>query len=292
MRIFLPLFILFFLLVAFFGCSNSGSMTNSTSADLPASTDEALFSNDYQVIASGTMNLSDGTVEPDFRTVDPYMNITGFIGSNFSYTIIGLNPPPFVWEIRLNLTNPTAMTVHDVCIVFENTFGKKVQNEDSYMDIWGPGDLDPYIIFRKEDPIRAFPPGPDTELLFLEWPAGVPANVQYFIIAHFGGNTGSVSQFDNRWWGGQLTIGGGLVDYHIDVVDWQNDINYVIADTTPITGGLTWFTQDLVNPLTWDANITNSVGAPVGAYSCPIGATSPSSPGYMTYSYIDLEVFP
>lgn len=69
------------------------------------------------VIASGTMNLSDGTVEPDNRTVDPYMNITGFIGSNFSYTIIGLNPPPNVWEIRLNLTNPTALTVHDVCIV-------------------------------------------------------------------------------------------------------------------------------------------------------------------------------
>ncbi|MFH1513996.1 MAG: hypothetical protein ABIG42_00905 [bacterium] len=238
--------------------------------------------NEMVLLSSGIMDLEAGTIEPD-RTSSAYMNVTPYLGSNFSYTIDSYTPPTF--EITLKINNTTLWTVHDVCIVFENTGSMTVNNPDSWMDIFGPYDLDPFIAFRKEDPNRAFPPGVDTEHLTISGPV---YPVQYFIIAHLGGNTFGVYDLDVAV-SGTLTPTGGNANLTATSRDHQGDIGGVWADTTIFTGGIVQF-NSTGNPEIWTKSISNTAGAPVGIYPRIAMSNSQGAPPYNCYDYFDVEV--
>jgi len=220
------------------------------------------------------------------RTADPYLNITSLLGSNFKFKIDGFTPPNIL-NITLTLINPSTLTAYDVCIVFEDLYGKKVLNPDGYMDIYGPYDIDPFIAFKKDDPIRAFPPGNDSQPLNVAY-NGNP-NVKFFIIAHLGGNTGGVYQISNCFAFGDLTTNGGTATIYADVYDYQGDISYVVADTRIFTGALS-FLQPSGSPNPWMASFSNSLGVPVGKYNILVAATSPANPTYKTYNYASVTV--
>ena len=285
----ISLIIAIFLGVVIIGCSSiSKSPVSTVSDESQPSQVNSNSADGIQIIASGTMDLDKGSIEPDSRPTSPYLNVTSIVGKNFSYHINGIVPPDIL-DITLTINNVSPWTVHDVCIVFEDLYGKTVTNPDSYIDIFGPNDVDPFIAFRKEDPNRAFPPGIDTEQLFLKFPSGSSPLVRYFIIAHIGGNTGGVYELRDWNVNGQLTSGGGSATISVRALDHQNDVTSVIADTTPFTGGSTSLTKS-ADPEVWEATISNTAHAPAGDYTIMVNSTSPSTPTYKTYNYFTITV--
>ena len=137
MRISLAVFFALYMVFAI-GCSGGSPTTPVGSSESQPIPD----SQEFQVMASGTMNLEDGTLV-ETRTAEGYFNVTGYVGSYFSYTINGWLEPG-VLDLTLNLQNPTALLVHDVYVVFEELLGKEVLNADGMIDIYSPGDLDPF----------------------------------------------------------------------------------------------------------------------------------------------------
>jgi len=273
------------LIMVILGCSKSDIASPPGNPQIPESDSELVM------LGAGSMNLETGEIEP-LRNPSAYMDITPFVGSNFSFSIEGFYPPDR-WTIKLNLNNVSPWTVHDVCIVFEDLYGKTIDRPAGYMDIFQPYDLDPYIGFRQEDPNRTFPPGLDSEYLSLIYPGGASPKVDYFIIAHLGGNTGGVYNFSAHQddSAGHLYEWGGNSKLVASVYDHQDDITFVAADTRLITGNYT-FLSKTADPNMWEAEITNSEGAPAGAYNCIAAATSPSSPKYNTYAKFTIEVLP
>ncbi len=269
------------------GCSGSSNVPTTPQSDSSPEQIANTNNNDLAILASGTMNLDDGTIEAREHSASAYMDVTGIVGSNFSFTIDNFIPPDIV-KITLKINNISIWTVYDVCIVFENLYGKTVLNPDSYMDIFGPWDLDPFIAFRKDNPNRSFPPGIDTEPLEIKYPGG-SAMVDYFIIADLAGNTGGVLALSDWNVSGQLTPTGGNATIYVTAQDHQQDVSGVYADTSALTGGVTTF-NSTPDPLVWTADITNSELAPEGIYVIPTMALSPSTPSYQTYNFFELEV--
>ncbi|MFH1514920.1 MAG: hypothetical protein ABIG42_05615 [bacterium] len=266
------------------GCSNSNNgITPPGTENLTATTDDS----GWQLLDSGIMNLDDGSIEQNNRAAEAYMNITSFLGSNFSYTIDGIIPPD-IYNINLKINNTTLWTVHDVVIVFDDLYGKTVMNPDSYMDIYEPYDIDPFIAFRYNAPARAFPPGIDQQQLLLKYPGG-SAMVKYFILAHLGGNTGGVYELKDMAVGGYLLPTGGNATLMVRVLDHQNNVSRVIADTTVFTGGYSFMTESAI-PGIWEVDISNTQGAPLGDYRILLMANSPASPAYNTYNYMNVSV--
>ncbi|MCD6218640.1 exo-alpha-sialidase [bacterium] len=276
------------LLVIAAGCSNSGNSTvvPDSVADMPSMENNSQRG-DVHILASGTMNLDDGTIEINNRTVSPYMDVTPYVGSNFSFHIDNLIPPDIL-DITLELVNLSGLTVYDVYVVFDDLYGKTVMNPDCYIDIFQPWDINPFIVFRKEHALREFPPMGDTEQLLLKYPGGNPY-VDFYIIAHLGGNTGGVYAIDTWHVDGVLKPDGGTVDAIVSAHDYQADIGTVVADTSVFTGGITTFTQ-VGYPNPWEASISNTQHAPVGEYTIPVMASSPSSPMYHTYNFFKIHV--
>ncbi|MCD6218637.1 hypothetical protein J7L05_12400 [bacterium] len=269
------------------GCSGGGNVPITPQPDSTPEQIADANNHELAILASGTMNLEDGTIEASEHSASAYMDVTGFVGSNFSFTIDNFIPPDIL-EITLKINNVSPYTVYDACIVFENLYGKKVLNPDSYMDIFGPWDLDPFIAFRKEDPNRVFPLGIDTEPLEIQYSGGNTL-VDYFIIADLAGNTGGVLALTDWNVAGQLTPDGGNATIEVTALDHQENVTGVYADTSALTGANTTFLAT-ADPLVWTADITNSELAPEGTYIIPTMAVSPSTPAYQTYKFFELEV--
>ena len=269
------------------GCSNASTgPTSPSNTDLPAST-PSTSNESTQVLLTGIMNLDNGTVEFNGRSADPYLDVTTYVGTNFWYTLDAIIPPD-EWHIGLHIFNASPFIVYDVAIVFEELYGKTVDNPDSYTDIFDPGDLDPYIAWMDDDPQRKFPPGQqDDTRLRLIVPVGAPLTVDFFIIAHLPGNTGGIVELADFVQIDPITQNGSG-DISIDVYDHQGDITEVKADTTAFNGGITTLLP--MAPPTWQGTVDNTLGATPGSYDILIWATSPSTPQYTIYDWEEIDV--
>jgi hypothetical protein len=219
--------------------------------------------------------------------LDPYYNITGILGSNFSYKINGLIPPD-TWDLTLSINNVSTTTAYDVVTVFERLYGKSVVNKDGWIDIYQPFDTDPIIAFRKEDPNRAFPPGTDTEQLLLKYPAGAGPLINFFILAHLPGNTGGVYDLYEWTQVGELTNDHGFATLSVKVKDWQNDVSAVYVDTRAFNGEITAMSRYSAD--TWRATIQNTEGAHPDTYNVTVMAISPSDPAYNYFEIFQVTV--
>jgi hypothetical protein len=287
-KVIFMLMIIFVLIAVTSGCSNRSTIPTSPGFTVNDPVSLADYETDIIVIAEGSMNVGTGEIKNSLREINPYLNVTGILGSNFSFTIDDFIPPDTL-QITLSINNPSTLTVHDVCIVFDDLYGKTVLNPDSYMDIFKPWDIDPFIAFRKESPERDFPPGVDKEQLLLKFPGGSSPYINYFIIAHLGGNTGGVYEIRDWDVSGQLTPSGGSATIKIGILDYQGDVTGVWADTTALTSGISQFTQT-ADPETWELAISNTANAPAGDYQIPVMSISPASPVYQTYNFFKIKV--
>jgi len=117
------------------------------------------------------------------RTLEDHYNLSGLLygdncpgGSCIQWYVVGYDPIKSIYEIDMNLWNPSTLLAYDVRIVFvglpydeELEVGWEVANADSYHTffdddpLWDEDDqwLNPFIAFEKEDKEREFLPDPD-----------------------------------------------------------------------------------------------------------------------------------
>ena len=251
------------------------------------------------VIMAGTFSIDLEnqiiTVAED-RTSELNYNITGFLGSAcpggcFHFKITEINGT--VLTIELDLENPTSLQVYDVRLIYLNLYGKSVLNPDSYTDLFTKGRIVPFTAFAKESAQRAFPKGPgahDTEILSLDFPPGSLVAVDFIIVASYPSNTGDPYEMNGMNVSGALTLSGGSAELSLNVLDHQDNVSLVAADTRVLTGGYTVFHKDPTIPDKYAATISNSAGAPIGTYVILSRADSPNQHNAHTYNYFIVEV--
>lgn len=225
--------ILSVLFVLCIGCSSSKSPATTS----PLADDTPIINpvgTDHGIMASGTFEIDLENMEirdvTDRSTAFHY-NITGFLSGYFKYFIVSWHLPYVT--LRLQVTNPTALQVYDVRIIYTNLYGKEVLNPDgytNYLDPAGEPKFNPFHYFAKEYPNQAFPVGPggvDTEILELYWPNGASAWVTYVIECSLGGNAAEPYRIRDIQTEGIITPVGGGIKVMCTVDDWQGDVTSV-----------------------------------------------------------------
>lgn len=227
-----------------------------------------------------------------------HFNINGYLGmctgGCFKFWIIDVSGT--VLTIDMQMENPVALNGYDVRIIFTHLNGKTVLNPDSYTDLWDPGPtpeiFNPFIAFMKHNPARHFPgsPATDKQLMLLDFPPGASAATTWIMDASHPSNCQDVYEINSMDYVGNLTPVGGSGIISCNVLDHQDDVESVIADTVELTGGVTvleYASADL-----WEAEILNSESASEGDYLIPIKATSPNPGAISTYNYVTVHVGP
>lgn len=250
--------------------------SSNTPINLNDSTPDATFSSGDTAIAGSGQILLDpsGTAQiiPD-RNAEWHYEVTSLLASGcpggcFTFTILDISGE--VWTIELSIENPTAIQVHDVRILYTNTYGKTILNQDGYIDMFGY-QFCPFTAFAKEYPNHAFPVGPgvtDTEILELGWPLGASPSVYYIIEVSLGGNCdepwmieGSISN--------DIPSEGGSAIVSASVYDWQDDANHCWCDWSILGGSneeMALVGED-VGRRDFELEIVTTLGIPEGEYA-------------------------
>jgi hypothetical protein len=296
MRLTLSILAILVFLVSMSGCSGSDNNPTQTSTPAVENTspaNEILYKGTFEIdLPSQTITMLDD------RQSDTVYNITGFLpnkcpGGCFRFRIIGIVGT--VLEIELTLENPMTIQAYDLRLVYLETYGKTIMNPDSYTDFLGAPvtSIFPFTAFMQETSDRAFPVGPggiDTQILFLDYPAGAIASVNYAITASLPGQTLEPYEIRDMLQTGSLTPTGGSALISCLVDDHQNDINGVFLNASPITGGILQLTRHPGNPSLFETTVSNTQGAPEGTYIQMIMARSSNPQNISTYNYVEITV--
>lgn len=296
--------LLFVLFIFTSGCSNVSNQPMIPVAEI----DQTTLSNfdlmnpeisGYGLMFIGTMEINpfNETITVTERAGNANYDITGFMASGcpggcFKYQILSYVDE--LMSIELSIENPTSLQTYDIRMIFTNLFGKEVLNPDNYTSLFDPSGgfpFNPQIAFMKENDDRAFVVGPgaiDTELLELAFPTGANPLVDYLIVASFPNQCLEPFEIHDIQASSNMTPSGGNAEISVKFKDHQDDIVVAAADTTPFTGGLTFFEYQPADE-TYTAEITNSQGASVGTYNVPFGGMSPGST-VILYDFLLLDV--
>jgi hypothetical protein len=299
MRYLISILAIFTLFAFFAGCSSSSDLpTQPGNNQLPQ---DEISDGNSQLLYSGTFEInldSLNITQTDNRQSEFVYDITGFLpdkcpGGCFRFTIVGVVGT--VLEIEFTLENPLAIQAYDLKVEYLELFGKTVLNPDSYTDFLGTPitNIFPFTAFMKEDPDRAFPLGPggiDTETLFLDFPPGSGASVNYAITAHLPGQTPEPYEISEMSQDGELTPEGGLATISCKVDDHQDDVSYVFLDSTPFTGAPVQLQENPLNPGYYEIEISNTEEAAVGIYNQLMMALSPNPQTISIYNYVEISV--
>lgn len=285
-------------LFVFAGCSQSAS--NPAVPD-SSDTQPTLQENISNILYAGTFEIdleNQQINQIENRDSDYVYNITGLLpnkcpGGCFRFRIIGVIGT--VLQIELTLENPLTVQIYDARVVYVDLFGKSVINPDSYTDFKGTPvtNIFPFTAFMKELDSRAFPVGPggiDSEILFLDFPPGSIAAVNYMITAGYPNQIQEPYEINAMTQTGQLSESGGSAVISCVVKDHQDDVSSVYLDSRPLTGTYSALTESPINPGTWESTISNTSHAPVGTYNQLIKASSPNQQNLSTYNYIEITV--
>ena len=287
------IFLVFLPLLIMSACSSNNG---ATPVDSPAPSDEDVMQDWGNYTLTFDPETLDVQIEYDRENafhfeITSYLNPPACGGSGcILATLTSWNPVTFIASFDVQITNPSPYTPSDVRMIFHSLGLKEIANADSYTREF-VGSIEPFIAFGKANPNRIFPGGTSiTETIDLYWPPMTPFGVNFKVGAWLWINCKDPYEINWMYQTGDLYPGGGAATIGCRVLDWQADVTSVVVDTMPITGGttsLTWAGGTL-----WNANITNSVGAPVGIYTCLIAAASPNPQNFDLYNYLDIEVIP
>jgi hypothetical protein len=253
------------------GCSGSiGNPAVPESSETQINSPETVSN----ILYAGTFEIdleNQQIIQIENRENDYVYNITGLLpnkcpGGCFRFRIIGIIGT--VLEIELTLENPLTIQIYDARVVYVDLFGKVVLNPDSYTDFKGTPvtKIFPFTAFMKELDSRAFPVGPggiDTEILYLDFPPGSIAAVNYMITAGYPNQIQEPYEINSMAQTGQLSEFGGSALISCVVKDHQDDVSTVFMDSRPFTGTYSALTESPTNPGTWEVNISNNLHAPV-----------------------------
>jgi len=262
---------------------------------------------DFSNVSQKDSSFTDlGNFVFEFNPVTEEINVEPVRSSSIHYEISNFLQPPYcgpegcltaqivewlpaesVLRINIGIQNGSPYTPSDVRLIFFDLGLKDILNPDAYTDALVK-DISPFISYGlTEDNI--FPPGQilyDTVNIY--WPPLSSFRLESKVTAWLWLNCPDPYRVDAFQYGGPLTTTGGSINVGAEILDYQDDVELVILDTTPLTGGLTEIPHLALD--IWETSITNSENAPVGVYTCLLSAFSPNPWNYTTYDYVDIPV--
>lgn len=303
------------LIVAMFtlGCSGAG-MNPLTPADNPGDEISGITTDNPDPIREpvservlwGLWNVTfdPGTMEvvivPE-RNTQAHFNVTNMIlppacDDCFNVAVNSFDPVTHILDADITLRNPTPIGGYDVRgILHTNDYGHLLTNPDDWTDYWdmpGGGEINPFIAFAKNQPLRMFAGNTSHEENFQVF---IPTPPAYFALtfavdASFPTNCSepySISDFVQD--GILYQFNTATVDLFVAVHDWQGDVNSVKLSSPEIVGAGFVDFELLAGPV-WRATLTNAQGAPAGEYVVMIQAESGTPPSVPLYDYFTVTV--
>jgi hypothetical protein len=209
-------------------------------------------------------------------------------------TIPSLEVDGFDWHVEIQIANPTIATVYDLMAIFMGSNGPKIMNPTCYTDLFDvDGDSNthhPTCIFETGTPNHEWGPGGvySREIIFRKYADDYFSQMIFAITASYPGPQEEVAEVRNAVASGPLyNDGSNSIDITVEVVDWQDDIDYVVADLTAIDGSpYTPMVSDA--PGIFKTTFSKS-GIQNGTFECMIASKSLGS-DFLTYNYATIEV--
>ncbi|HDS29629.1 MAG TPA: hypothetical protein ENN67_01160 [Firmicutes bacterium] len=199
------------------------------------------------------------------------------------------------WTLLVTLSNPTLHTAYDVRGIFPGVEGPKILNPSSYtgmFDIDGNSSTyNPYVVFETGNPFRAWEPmeSHSQTFTFSKDSGEKFTDLIYVVAVSWPEPQDEIVELRNpHSTGPLLTDGMSPVNFNVEVLDWQDDVEYVIINLEPVNGGA--YTQmDPIGDGIYQYYSYAAYGLTPGTAELLIAAKSLGSPR-ITYNYLTVEI--
>jgi len=239
------IFTLAFLLAFVFGCSGGGSQPVTPGEDSTPQVNAEL-NEGHNILGSYIMSINPAEMTVELivdRTATVHANVAPYLLATcpdcIKVALTGYNPDERKFTIEVDLRNPMLKVGYDVkgIIKLDGTGEYNLLNPDCYYGLWNPI-ISPFRYFAKDAPNMQFPPAgayKETFELYISETHSPLFNIPFAIDAHWPG-----IQEDPIWVRNIVVDNNGTnVTITCEVIDAQNNIEKVWADTTAFTGGNT-----------------------------------------------------
>ena len=248
----------------------------------------------------GTWTITFDTENLDFeinssRLSEMHYNATHLIPSP-EIVINGFDPSTCTIDVDVTISNPYPVDVYDVrLIIYTDAVGHILQNDDGWTslhDIPGGWFINPFRAYAKDQPNCVFAGETEcTENLKIFLPGG-NSNVSFAIDASFPDNCEEPYKIVNFSQDVLYNQIGSSAMIHVDVYDWENDVNEVNLYCPAITG--TTFVPFIpyiihIGYSSWKMELGNNTGA-AGELTGFIIASSANSGSLQLYKPVVIMV--
>lgn len=232
------------------------------------------------------------TAEP-YRDLAGHINVGGMISPSFR--VISSDPLTGIVSVDATITNPLPLVNgFDVrMIVYTDNYGNRLMNPDDWTplyDIAGGAQINPIKAFAKNVQNRVFASfASHTERFQLYYPAGLTQPVFAIDVSLFG-NCEEPYLINNFKQDKLYNTAGSEADIHVDVYDWQDNVDSVSLWCSPFTGNSTLpFSKESGN--TWSMTLVNSSGVQPGNYiGCVFAQSSNSGATNYLYDVVGINI--
>jgi len=234
------------------------------------------------------------------REASPHYNVTSFLlppncSDCVKIGIIGIDFATHTYNIKVKLRNPTALDGYDVrgTLRFFSFDNRELVNPDDYTKVFDdstPADINPFKVFAKTEPLRKFAAGASwSEQFDIRFPPPTNFLVNYVVDASWPANQREPYEITDQSADGELDqVGLNEVTVSCNVRDWQNDVEYVRLDLSPLGfPGEVDMAHGAGNH--YYIAISNDYYALPGDYKCLISAKSYDNT-WLLYDYVTLTV--
>jgi hypothetical protein len=222
------------------------------------------------------------------RFSDAHLNVKPYVRPLIE--VNSYNPATHVIDVDVILENTSAIDVFDVrLIIYLDDSYHRLLNPDNWTDLYDiPGGeaFNPFIAYAENQPFRRFDSGSQhTENLLIYLPKG-DTNVTFAIDASLSENCSEPYLIKNFNMNDLYEGEGNSSDVQVEVLDWQNDIDYVRLKCDPVLGQIPLELQNEIGSL-WNGKIINSSGTTAGEYP---GLIIAESSGIKLYEKVTINV--
>lgn len=235
---FIKLILVVTTLTMFFGCSSAERVNDNPVVSSAHPTDAEVHFHQQSSMGHFTLSLDAETVSAVIEPVDreSAIDVTNFV--NINITGISWDPTRRIWDIDVEVHNPSPYTGYGPWVVLTETGQQHILDQDGFVWIPNPTRRVPVIAFAKENHERAFYAGTTEQFsLQIYWHPGWHgfAPLHFYIDAWFPGPRQQPIVEDLNIQPTMLPEGFIITAF---AKDWQKEdgIQYVWADLRPIGG--------------------------------------------------------
>lgn len=240
----------FILMLSFaIGCSSGGSFPLTPPEDnvqeMTADFQDGHNVLGYYNLIIDTENMTIEAVQD--HTAAIHFNVAPFFFANaphaITFKLLGFDPDERIFYIEVTIKNPTFKTGYDVkgIICLDGTGEYDLKNPDVYTRLWSP-EVSPFIYFAKSASNYQFPPAAvhvEAFYIYISETHAPTFSIPFAIDAHWPG-----VQEDPIWISNiDVENNGANVTIECDVIDAQDNLERVWADTSAFIGSDTDFTN-------------------------------------------------